>query len=69
MAKKFNVLKTQGNYNNQIGLPLTVLELKDHNAMVVEMGMNMLGEISNLSKIANPTVAVITNVGTAHIGN
>ena len=70
MARKFNVLKTQGNYNNQIGLPLTILKLTEENdAMVVEMGMNMPGEISNLSKIANPTVAVITNVGTAHIGN
>lgn len=69
MSKKFNVLKTQGNYNNQIGLPLTVLGLKEHDAMVVEMGMNQKGEISNLAKIAKPTVAVITNVGTAHIGN
>ena len=69
MSKKFNVLKTLGNYNNQIGLPLTVLRLKDEDAMVVEMGMNMPNEISPLSKIARPSVAVITNVGTAHIGN
>ena len=70
MAKKFNVLKTLGNYNSQVGLPLTVLRLKeDNNAMVVEMGMSSLGEISNLTKVAKPTVAVITNVGTAHIGN
>lgn len=70
MAKKFNVLKTLGNFNSQIGLPLTVLRLKeDNDAMVVEMGMNALGEIHNLTKIAKPTVAVITNVGTAHIGN
>lgn len=69
MSKKYNVLKTLGNYNNQIGLPLTVLRLKDENAMVVEMGMNQKGEISKLTKIAKPTVAVITNVGTAHIGN
>ena len=68
MSKKYNVLKTLGNYNSQIGLPLTVLRLKKHDAMVVEMGMNKLGEISNLSKISRPTVAVITNVGTAHIG-
>ena len=68
MEKKYNVLKTLGNYNNQIGLPLTVLRLKDENAMVVEMGMNMLGEIHNLTTIAKPTIAVITNVGTAHIG-
>ena len=69
MSKKFNTLKTLGNYNNQIGLPLTILRLKDEEAMVVEMGMSQKGEISNLSKIAKPTVAVITNVGTAHIGN
>ena len=69
MSKKYNTLKTLGNYNNQIGMPLTVLGLKDHNAMVVEMGMNQKGEISNLAQIAKPTVAVITNVGTAHIGN
>ena len=69
MSRKYNVLKTLGNYNNQIGLPLTVLRLKDEEAMIIEMGMNMLGEISNLTRIAKPTVAVITNVGTAHIGN
>ena len=69
MSKKYNVLKTLGNYNNQIGLPLTILRAKDENAMVVEMGMNMLGEIHNLTQIAKPTVCVITNVGTAHIGN
>lgn len=65
----YKVQKTQGNYNNHIGLPLTILGLKDHTALVVEMGMNNLGEISVLSKIAKPTIAVITNVGTAHIGN
>lgn len=69
MGKKFNVLKTAGNYNNHIGLPLTILSLKDHDALVIEMGMNNLGEISLLSKIARPTISVITNVGTAHIGN
>ncbi len=69
MSERFNVLKTQGNYNNGIGLPLTILRLKDEDAMVVEMGMNHFGEISLLSKIAKPTVAIITNIGTAHIGN
>ena len=69
MSQKFNVLKTQGNYNNGIGLPLTILRLKNEDAIVVEMGMNHFGEISLLSKIAKPTVAVITNIGTAHIGN
>lgn len=69
VAKKFNVLKTEGNFNNHIGLPLTILRLKNHNALVVEMGMSNLGEISLLTNIAKPTIAVITNVGTAHIGN
>lgn len=69
VSKKYNVLKTQGNLNNQIGLPLTLLQLKDHTAVVVEMGMGNAGEISNLSKTAEPTLAVITNIGTSHIGN
>ncbi len=69
VAKKYKVLKTQGNLNNQIGLPLTILKLKDHTAMVVEMGMSKLGEISTLTNIAKPTICVITNVGTSHIGN
>ena len=69
VSQKYNVLKTEGNLNNHIGLPLTILRLQSHNAMVVEMGMNNLGEIHLLSKIAKPTIAVITNVGTAHIGN
>ena len=68
LSKKFNVLKTEGNYNNEIGLPLTLLRLKDHTAMVLEMGMNSFGEISLLSNIAKPTTCIITNIGTAHIG-
>ncbi len=68
MSKKYKVLKTLGNFNSQIGLPLTILGLKDHNAMVLEMGMNQLGEIRRLTNIAKPTIAVITNIGTAHIG-
>ena len=69
MQEKYNTLKTQGNYNNHIGVPLTIFRLKNEEALTIEMGMNHLGEISTLSKIAKPTVAVITNVGTAHIGN
>lgn len=69
VATKFKVLKTQGNYNNHIGLPLTILGLRDHEALVVEMGMNHPGEIRVLSQIAKPDIAIITNVGTAHIGN
>lgn len=69
VAQKYKTLKTQGNYNNQIGLPLTILKLEDHEALVVELGMNQLKEIEVLSKIARPDIAVITNVGTSHIGN
>ncbi len=68
ISKKYKVLKTEGNLNNQIGLPLTILKLKDQTAMVLEMGMSELGEIRTLTKIAKPTLAVITNVGTSHIG-
>ena len=68
IAQKYKVLKTQGNYNNEIGLPLTVLDLKDEEIMVLEMGMNSFGEISILTQIAKPDIAVITNIGTAHIG-
>ena len=69
VSQKYNTLKTQGNYNNEIGLPLTILGLTNEEAMVVEMGMNHFGEIRKLTNIAKPTVAVITNIGTAHIGN
>ena len=69
LKEKYNCLRTEGNFNNHIGLPFTILKLKDHDALIVEMGMNHLGEISLLSKIANPTVGIITNIGTAHIGN
>jgi len=69
MSQNYNTLKTQGNLNNHIGLPITVLGLKDHGAMCVEMGMNHFGEIDVLTNIAKPTIAVITNIGTSHIGN
>lgn len=69
VEQKYKTCKTVGNYNNHIGVPLTILSLKDEEVLVVEMGMNHLGEISVLSKIAKPTIAVVTNIGTAHIGN
>ena len=69
LSTKYKVCKTKGNLNNHLGVPLTILSLKDEEVLVVEMGMNHLGEISVLSKIARPDISVITNVGTAHIGN
>ena len=68
LSQKYKVLKTEGNYNNEIGLPLTILRLKDHEAMVLEMGMSAFGEISLLTSIAKPTTAVITIIGSSHIG-
>ena len=69
LSEKYSVLSTEGNFNNDIGLPLTILEHTNEEVMVLEMGMNHLGEIHKLSLLAKPTIGVITNVGTAHIGN
>ena len=69
VSQKYKTLKTVGNNNNNIGLPFTILKLKDEEAMVLEMGMNHFGEISLLTSIAKPTICVITNIGTSHIGN
>lgn len=69
IAQKYKTLKTLGNLNNHIGLPLTILRLKDEEALVVEMGMNHFGEISCLTTIAKPNICIITNIGTSHIGN
>lgn len=66
---KGNVLATQGNLNNDIGMPLSLLNIRaEHASAVIEMGMNHLGEIRYLTNIACPQVAVINNAGTAHIG-
>ncbi len=70
LAEKYHTLKTAGNYNNAIGLPLTLFNLTAaHGAAVIEMGMSNLGEIAYLTQIAKPTVAVITNIGLCHIEN
>ena len=69
VSQEYKTLKTQGNNNNNIGLPFTMFKLKDEEAAVIEMGMNHFGEISYLTKIAKPTISVITNIGTSHIGN
>jgi UDP-N-acetylmuramoyl-tripeptide--D-alanyl-D-alanine ligase len=68
LAAKYNVLKTCGNLNNEIGLPLTILQLeKSHQVAVLEMGMSARGEIETLCHIAKPSIGVITNIGEAHI--
>ena len=64
------LLFTEGNYNNDIGLPLTLLNLKHtHSHAVLELGMSHAGEIAGLAKIAKPNIALITNIGEAHIQN
>lgn len=68
VSSQYKTLCTKGNMNNHIGVPLTILGLRDHEALIVEMGMNHLGEIHVLSNIAKPTIGIITNIGTAHIG-
>jgi UDP-N-acetylmuramoyl-tripeptide--D-alanyl-D-alanine ligase len=65
---RFHVLKSEGNFNNHLGLPLSVLRLKkEHDIAVLEMGMSQLGEISRLTEIAPPDVAVITNILPVHL--
>lgn len=70
LATRYQVLKTEGNHNNHVGVPLTLLRLEEtHEIAVVEMGMNHAGEIAHLAAVAEPNVGVFTNVGEAHIGN
>lgn len=68
LGVKYKVLKTEGNHNNNIGLPLTLLELdSSHEVAVLEMGMDKFGEIDYLANIVRPDVGIITNIGDAHI--
>src|SRR5207248_2124446 len=68
LGRKFRVAKTQGNFNNHIGLPRTILEAdSEHEVGVWEIGMNHPGEVAPLAKIAVPNAAIITNIGVAHI--
>ena len=70
LAAKFRTYATSGNYNNHVGVPYTILHMPPETEVaVIEMGMNHAGEILHLSDIAEPDAAIITNIGTAHIGN
>ncbi len=70
LSEKFNTIKTEGNLNNDIGLPRTLMRLEeDTQAAVIEMGMSNKGEISVLSKTAEPTIAIISNIGVSHMEN
>ncbi len=70
LSRKYNVLKTEGNFNNEIGLPLTILQIRDyHEVAVLEMGISDFGEMHRLSEIAKPDICVITNIGQCHLEN
>lgn len=68
LSEKYRVAATKGNLNNHIGVPLTLLALREHHQVaVIEMGANHLGEIARLCQIANPSLGIITNIGKAHL--
>lgn len=70
LAEKYKVLKTEGNFNNEVGVPLTLLRIRDeHECAVVEMGISDFGEMHRLSKMARPNICVITNIGQCHLEN
>lgn len=70
LSKKYNVLKTEKNYNNHLGVPLTLTKLNErYDIALIEMGMNHKGEIKKLSHLVKPHVGIITCIGTSHIGN
>lgn len=68
LGVKFNTLKTAGNFNNEVGLPLTVFNIREeHEAAVLEMGISDFGEMHRLSKVARPNICIITNIGFCHL--
>ncbi len=70
LSEKYQVLKTEGNFNNEVGLPLTILKIRDcHEVAVVEMGISDFGEMRRLSRIAAPDICVLTNIGQCHLEN
>lgn len=70
LSQKYKVIKTEGNFNNGLGLPLTIMSIRrDSEVAVVEMGMNHFGEMRLLSSIALPTMCIMTNIGMSHIEN
>jgi len=70
LARKYNVLKTEGNFNNEVGMPLTILNIRsNHEVAVLEMGISNFGEMHRLSEIAKPDICVITNIGQCHLEN
>lgn len=70
LSQKYSVLKTEGNFNNEIGLPLTIFRIREeHQIAVLEMGISEFGEMHRLAQMANPDICVITNIGLCHLEN
>ncbi len=70
LGEKYCVLKTEGNFNNEIGLPLTIFRIREkHEAAVLEMGISDFGEMTRLSRMAKPNICVLTNIGLCHLEN
>lgn len=70
LSEKYKVLKTEGNFNNEIGLPLTIFKIRaEHEVAVLEMGISEFGEMHRLATMANPDICVITNIGLCHLEN
>lgn len=70
LSQKYRTLKTLGNFNNELGLPLTIFRLRDGDeAAVLEMGISHFGDMTVLAEIANPDISIITNIGTCHLEN
>lgn len=70
LSQKYHVLKTEKNYNNEIGLPLTIFQIKkEHEVAVLEMGISDFGEMHRLAEMAYPDICVITNIGLCHLEN
>lgn len=70
LSRRFNTLKTQGNFNNEVGVPLTLFRLREeHELAVVEMGISEFGEMARLSHIVKPDICIITNIGQCHLEN
>jgi UDP-N-acetylmuramoyl-tripeptide--D-alanyl-D-alanine ligase len=68
LERKYSVLRTTGNLNTETGVPLTILKLEpEHEALVLEMGMQRAGDLARLAQLAQPTVAVVTNIGSVHM--
>ncbi|MDO4617815.1 MAG: UDP-N-acetylmuramoyl-tripeptide--D-alanyl-D-alanine ligase [Lachnospiraceae bacterium] len=69
LSQKYNALKTEGNFNNELGLPLTIFRLREEELAILEMGIDDFGQMHRMSKVAKPSTCVMTNIGCCHLEN